>query len=165
MVSAVGHPRYSLLSAECRQAYVDCTGELACRTWLCQVLLCQVLHFAMWQDFLSQVLTLRAAAMQVPEASLAQSIVDDREAAAARMNAAAQEAMEELRRRVQAAAARAGAAAGPSMEPAASAEPVAEAAQPAAEAAQPAAKVQLVQPLAPAVCVKGETGTVHMVAA
>ena len=134
----------------------DCTGELACGTLLCRVLFCQVLHFAAWQDLsctykaLHSVLTSRAAAMQVSELSLARSSVDDREAAAARMAAAAQEAMEELRRRVQAAAARAGAAAGPSVEPATTAEPV-------AEAAQPAAKVQDVQPMAPAVCLEGET--------
>ena len=106
----------------------------------------------------SAVLTPRAAAMQVPEASLARVSVDDREAAAARMTAAAQEAMEELRRRVQAAAARAGAAAGPSAEPAATAEPV-------AEAAQPAAKVQDVQPMARAVCAGGEIGMTHVPAA
>ena len=93
--------------------------------------------------------------MQVPDPSLARISVEDREAAAARMTAAAQEAMEELRRRVQAAAARAGAAAGPSIEPARTAEPV-------AEAAQPAAKLQDVQPLAPA---EGETGSTHVPAA
>ncbi len=106
----------------------------------------------------SAVLTPRAAAMQVPEPSLARCSVDSREAAAARMTAAAQEAMEELRRRVQAAAARAGAAAGRSVEPATAAEPV-------AEAAQPAAKVQDVQPLAPMVCLEGETGMTHVPAA